>query len=47
MKDHMGHTIIAEMRQTTTLEDIFHTYEPTGELNCSCGFQLWAAEEVE
>ena len=42
----MGHTLTAEMREITTPEDEFHTYEPTGELNCSCGTQLRAAEET-
>ena len=44
---HMGHTTTAEMRETTMPEDEFHTYEPTGELNCSCGEQLRPAETKE
>ena len=36
----MGHTITAEMIETTTPFDSYVTYMPTGELNCSCGEQL-------
>ena len=47
LEPHMGHTITAEMRETTKPGDDWRSYLPTGELNCSCGAQLRAAEETE
>ncbi len=41
LEPHMGHTITAEMVEKPRMAgDLYVSYEPTGELNCSCGEQL-------
>ena len=44
LEPHLGHTLTAEMREVAPVNG-YEAFEPTGELNCSCGARLREAGE--